>query len=293
MLSALLTVWEGRPMHNSKIQQIWNLSYEDFCSSGYHQSDIQRKTSLAILNCKSGKLGCNISICQDCGHTDFHNNSCRNRNCPNCQAILKEVWVDRRRAEVIDSPYFHIVFTMSTCTVSFPGAGFPPTGKYTGPARSFLSLSGSWGTSSRESILHFWIPFTRTGSSFFPLPVKNSPGVHTTFFNACASFRLSENPLLWLFEQPYQNQKPETYLQTTGWTTFPAQVCRSVHGRTSESSMGFRYQYLPHMWLPKHEACGKDSCKTLLKLWYPHISFFRPSSGRSAEHAQNYFYISQ
>ena len=112
MLSALLTVWEGRPMRNSKIQQIWNLSYEDFCSSGYHQSDIQRKTSLAILNCKSGKLGCNISICQDCGHTDFHNNSCRNRNCPNCQAILKEVWVDRRRAEVIDSPYFHIVFTL-------------------------------------------------------------------------------------------------------------------------------------------------------------------------------------
>lgn len=124
--------------------------------------------------------------------------------------------------------------------------------------------------------MHFWIPFTRTGSSFFPLPVKNSPGVHTTFFNACASFRLSENPLLWLFEQPYQNQKPETYLQTTGWTTFPAQVCRSVHGRTSESSMGFRYQYLPHMWLPKHEACGKDSCKTLLKLYF----FFQAFLGK-------------
>ena len=42
----------------------------------------------------------------------FHNNSCRNRNCPNCQAVLKEIWVDRRRAEVIDSPYFHVVFTL-------------------------------------------------------------------------------------------------------------------------------------------------------------------------------------
>ena len=31
---------------------------------------------------------------------------------PNCQAVLKEVWIDKRRAEVIDSPYFHVVFTL-------------------------------------------------------------------------------------------------------------------------------------------------------------------------------------
>lgn len=43
---------------------------------------------------------------------EFHNNSCRNRNCPNCQAVLKEVWVDKRRSEVIDTPYFHVVFTL-------------------------------------------------------------------------------------------------------------------------------------------------------------------------------------
>ncbi len=70
------------------------------------------KAAHAILNCKSGKLGCNVSRCSDCGHIEFHNNSCRNRNCPNCQAVLKEVWVDKRRAEVIDSPYFHVVFTL-------------------------------------------------------------------------------------------------------------------------------------------------------------------------------------
>jgi len=64
------------------------------------------------MNCKSGKLGSNISICPDCEHTQFHHNSCRNRNCPNCQAILKEVWIDQRRSEVMDSPYFHVVFTL-------------------------------------------------------------------------------------------------------------------------------------------------------------------------------------
>ena len=64
------------------------------------------------MNCKSGRLGMNISQCPDCGHLEFHNNSCRNRNCPNCQVVNKEVWVDKRRAEVIDTPYFHVVFTL-------------------------------------------------------------------------------------------------------------------------------------------------------------------------------------
>lgn len=94
------------------IRQIWKNSYDDFASSGHFQSDVQEKASRAILNCKSGKLGANVSECPDCGHVEFHNNSCRNRNCPCCQAVQKELWVDRRGAEVIDAPYFHVVFTV-------------------------------------------------------------------------------------------------------------------------------------------------------------------------------------
>ena len=99
-------------MNNSPIRQIWRHSYGDFCASGHFQSVAQQKASHAILNCKSAKLGCNVSRCSDCGHMEIHKNSCRNRNCPKCQAVLKEIWVDKRRAEVIDSPYFHVVFTL-------------------------------------------------------------------------------------------------------------------------------------------------------------------------------------
>lgn len=99
-------------MNDLKIRNIWKLSYQDYSASGIQQLAVQRKASNAILNCKSGKLGVNISQCPDCGHLDFHNNSCRNRNCPNCQAVNKEIWVDKRRAEVIDTPYFHVVFTL-------------------------------------------------------------------------------------------------------------------------------------------------------------------------------------
>lgn len=112
LLSVPLTVWQVFAMNSLKIRQIFECSYDNYCASGHFQSDIQRKAAHAILNCKSGRLGVNLSQCSDCGHVEFHNNSCRNRNCPNCQAVLKEIWVDKRRAEVIDSPYFHVVFTL-------------------------------------------------------------------------------------------------------------------------------------------------------------------------------------
>ena len=100
------------PVARFNIQQVWDFSYDAFNSSGLFQSDAQKKAALAIRDCKSGSLGVNISQWPDCGYTEFHNNSCRNRSCPNCQAVNQEIWVDKRRAEVIDTPYFHVVFTL-------------------------------------------------------------------------------------------------------------------------------------------------------------------------------------
>ena len=99
-------------MSNFTIRDIFQTSYDSFSEKGPFQSEEQRKTAHSIIRCKSKKCGCNISICTECGHTETHYNSCRNRNCPNCQAVNKEIWVDKRRAEVIDSPYFHVVFTL-------------------------------------------------------------------------------------------------------------------------------------------------------------------------------------
>ena len=99
-------------MRDLPIQRIWESSYDAFLGSGFPLSDVQRKAFSAILNCKSGRLGYSVSQCAECGHIQIHNNSCRNRSCPNCQAVKKELWVDKRRAEVIDSPYFHVVFTL-------------------------------------------------------------------------------------------------------------------------------------------------------------------------------------
>lgn len=98
-------------MSSTGIQQIFDLAYAGYAETHY-QTPVQIKAASSILNCKTGSLGINIARCSDCGHIEYHNNSCRNRNCPNCQAVKKEIWVDKRRAEVIDSPYFHVVFTL-------------------------------------------------------------------------------------------------------------------------------------------------------------------------------------
>lgn len=99
-------------MGDFMIQDAFHFSYAAYCNAANSQSGVQRKAASAIMKCKTGAIGCNISRCDDCGYTEVHSNSCRNRNCPNCQAVLKEIWVDKRKSEVIDSPYFHVVFTL-------------------------------------------------------------------------------------------------------------------------------------------------------------------------------------
>ncbi len=98
-------------MADSNIQQVFHYAWDTFRGQS-NPSGAQMKAACSITNCKSGKIGYNISQCEECGHLDFHANSCRNRSCPNCQAVNKEMWVDKRRAEVIDAPYFHVVFTL-------------------------------------------------------------------------------------------------------------------------------------------------------------------------------------
>ena len=71
-----------------------------------------RKAAFHIMNCKTGAFGVNISVCEDCGCISIHNNSCRSRCCPMCQEFPKEKWIDAQKENVLDAPYYHVVFTV-------------------------------------------------------------------------------------------------------------------------------------------------------------------------------------
>ena len=71
------------------------------------------KAGYAIMRCKTGELGYNVSICEDCGHPPIHAVSCNNRNCPCCQAPKEKQWELERHSELIDGiAYYHVVFTV-------------------------------------------------------------------------------------------------------------------------------------------------------------------------------------
>ena len=93
------------------IQDVFNHFYPAYEKS-HELSAVQRKAAYHIMNCKTGAFGVNISVCEDCGCVSIHYNSCRDRCCPMCQEFPKEKWVDARREDVLDAPYFHVVFTV-------------------------------------------------------------------------------------------------------------------------------------------------------------------------------------
>ena len=98
-------------MDSPTIQDIFLRFYPQYLQK-YTPSTDQQKVSNAIMNCKTGRLGANVTVCEACGTITLHYNSCRNRCCPMCQAIQKEKWIDLRREDVLDAPYFHMVFTV-------------------------------------------------------------------------------------------------------------------------------------------------------------------------------------
>jgi Putative transposase/Transposase zinc-binding domain len=79
---------------------------------GASLSTAQRRAMTAIELCRTAALGGHVERCDSCGHERIAYNSCRNRNCPKCQSLARAQWLEDRRAELLDTQYFHVVFTL-------------------------------------------------------------------------------------------------------------------------------------------------------------------------------------
>src|ERR1039457_4334894 len=77
-----------------------------------HVSLGQLKVMSAIESCRTAALGGHVKRCEDCLHTQIAYNSCRNRHCPKCQGSQALEWMKQRKSELLDVPYFHVVFTL-------------------------------------------------------------------------------------------------------------------------------------------------------------------------------------
>ena len=72
----------------------------------------QRRTMTAIEVCRTAALGGHVEQCESCGYQRITFNSCRNRHCPKCQSLARAQWLDERQAELLETEYFHVVFTV-------------------------------------------------------------------------------------------------------------------------------------------------------------------------------------
>jgi hypothetical protein len=75
-------------------------------------STAQRRVMSAIERCRTAALGGHIEQCDQCGYRRNAYNSCRNRHCPKCQSLARAQWIEDRQAELLDTEYFHVVFTL-------------------------------------------------------------------------------------------------------------------------------------------------------------------------------------
>jgi hypothetical protein len=72
----------------------------------------QRRVMTAIEVCRTAVLGGHLEQCDRCGHERNAYNSCANRHCPKCQSLARAEWLKNRRSELLNTQYFHVVFTV-------------------------------------------------------------------------------------------------------------------------------------------------------------------------------------
>ncbi len=79
---------------------------------GASMSAMQRRVMTAIERCRTSALGGHLERCDQCSYERNAFNSCRDRHCPKCQCLARAQWIEDRQAELLDVPYFHVVFTI-------------------------------------------------------------------------------------------------------------------------------------------------------------------------------------
>jgi hypothetical protein len=150
----------------------------------------RRRAMWAIEHCRTAALGGHVERCGDCGHERVSYNSCRNRNCPKCQGLARAQWLADRQAELLEVPYFHVVFTVPEpiATIAFQNqtvvydilfraasetlrriAADP---EHLGAQIGFLAVLHSWGSAmTHHPHLHCLVPgggIAPDGQSWIP-----------------------------------------------------------------------------------------------------------------------------
>jgi hypothetical protein len=97
-----------RPAHTvADILEIEQQKLQQLSLTSWHFRALQ-----GVRRCRTSAMGGHIDKCDCCQKLHISYNSCRNRHCPTCQGHKREQWINARENELLNVPYFHVVFTL-------------------------------------------------------------------------------------------------------------------------------------------------------------------------------------
>ncbi|EAQ49626.1 transposase [Leeuwenhoekiella blandensis MED217] len=159
-----------------EVAQVLNRNTQDL--AGCCATSWQLRTLYALRKCRTAALGGHIDRCTNtsCNILHLSYNSCRNRHCPKCQGHKREQWIRAREEELLNVPYFHVVFTLP-CELNrlclyeprllydllFKTAwevitGFASNPKFLGASPGMIAILHTWG----QNLSLCKLPQTRT-----------------------------------------------------------------------------------------------------------------------------------
>lgn len=94
-----------------EVADIFRLYGQDY-RKHYAMTPEGRKVMNLMEICRTAVLGGHVLRCDHCGIEHNAYNSCCNRHCNKCQTLVKEKWLNDRKAELLPASYFHLVFTL-------------------------------------------------------------------------------------------------------------------------------------------------------------------------------------
>ena len=123
----------------------------------------QLKAFRAVLRCRTAALGGHKDKCANCQYeAPISYNSCRSRCCPKCQAQARQRWVEAQQRDLLNTNYFHVVFTvpheLNPLALTSPAAFFDLL--FAASSQTLLEVAADPKRLGAEigflSILHTW-----------------------------------------------------------------------------------------------------------------------------------------
>jgi hypothetical protein len=109
----------NQPDNTLTVADVFRAGFQEYAAKRDFVPALHRKIASAIMECRTEKLGGLVYMCEDCSKPMVLFHSCRNRHCPQCQAMARAAWVTKRESELPQTNYFHVVFTIPPLLKSY------------------------------------------------------------------------------------------------------------------------------------------------------------------------------